>query len=228
MLKLTLQQLENRIWPAMNILALCAVVAVLFQPTSVLAANIVGTVSDLKGSVTVISAGSKQAKPLHSGANIAVNDTISTGTNSHVKIEFSDKTEFIMEEDGKLTIDKFVYDPNRPQEGKGLFTILNAAFYYVSGLMDKGKDSDVTLQLETGAIGIRGTRLMGAVKGHERWIYLKSGKVSVYNAGGAVTLNPGEGTIMKDKQQAPAKPHIWKARELLWIKSQVTGHDIEW
>jgi hypothetical protein len=212
----------------LNLLALCTLLAALSHSSPALAANIVGTVSDLKGNVTVISAGSKQAKPLHSSDSITVNDTINTAANARVKIVFSDKTELIMEEKGRLTIDKFVYDPAHPQEGKGLFTILGGAFSYVSGLMDKGRKPDVTLQLETGALGIRGTRLMAAMKGHERWIYLKSGKISVYNAGGAVTLNPGEGTIMRSKQEAPAKPHIWKARELLWIKSQVTGHDIQW
>jgi hypothetical protein len=207
---------------------LVAIIATLFHTSVALAANTVGTVSDVKGAVTITSAGGKEARVLRRDDGIAVDDTISTAEKARVDITFSDQTKISLEEKGELTVDKFVYDPKQPAEGKGVFTILGAAFSYVSGLMDKGRKPDVTLQLETGALGIRGTQLMGAMKGHERWIYLKSGKISAYNAGGAVTLNPGEGTIMKSKQEAPAKPHIWKARELLWIKSQVTGHDIQW
>jgi hypothetical protein len=218
--------------PILKLLTLAAIIATLLHPSVALAANIVGAVSDVEGTVTVVSAGGKEPHALHRNDGIAVNDTISTGRKSRVNVVFSDQTKLSMEENGTLTIDKFIYDPKQPEEGKGLFTILGGAFTYVSGLMDKGRRPDVTLQLETGALGIRGTQLMGAMRGagkdSERWIYLKSGKISVYNAAGAVTLNPGEGTIMKSKQQAPAKPHIWKARELLWIKSQVTGHDIQW
>ncbi len=207
---------------------LVVVMAALFQTSVAFAANVAGTASDVNGTVTVMSAGSEEVRVLQRNDGIAVNDTISTGEKSRVNIEFNDQTKLVLGEKSKLTIDKFVYDPKQPEEGKGLFTIFGGAFSYVSGLMDKGRKPDVTLQLETGALGIRGTQLMGAMKGHERWIYLKSGKISVYNAAGAVMLNPGEGTIMRSKQEAPAKPHIWKARELLWIKSQVTGHDIQW
>ncbi len=214
--------------PMLNFMMFFVAIAILSHNFPALAANIVGTVSDVKGTVTITPAGGKEARELRRDDGIAVNDTISTGEKARVDIAFSDQTKISLEEKGRLTVDKFVYDPQKPEEGKGVFTILGGAFSYISGLMDKGRKPDVTLQLETGALGIRGTQLLGAMRGGERWIYLKTGKISAYNAGGAVTLNPGEGTIMKSKQQAPAKPHIWKARELLWIKSQVTGHNIQW
>jgi hypothetical protein len=209
-------------------LAFAAITTMLLHSSAAFAAHVVGSVIDLKGDVTLVHAGGKKAETLHQGDNVSTDDTIATAKDSRVKIAFADKTEFAMEDEGRLTIDKFVYDPNKPAKDSALFTIFGGAFSYVSGLIDKNSKPDVTLKLESGNIGIRGTRLMGAVKGSERWIYLKTGKIDVYNAGGKVTLNPGEGTIMKSKQIAPQKPHIWKARELLWIKSKVTGHDIEW
>lgn len=185
----------------------------------------VGHVREVEGETKITRAGKAAVKDLHRGDDIFENDTITTGKKSRVRIYFKDGSDLVMAEKGKLVIDQYVYDSNRPKEGKAEYTLLDAAFAYVGGWMGKDKKADVKMNLNFGAIGIRGTRLLRAMKDDECWIFLEKGKVDVFNKGGTVTLKPGEGTIMRDKSVSPEAPHVWSDDERLWIKHTVSGRE---
>lgn len=185
----------------------------------------IGHVREVKGDAQIRRSGRTETKPLHRGDDLFENDTVTTGKKSRVKIYFEDDSELEMAENGKLVFDQYVYDPKKPKEGKAEYTLLDAAFSYVGGWMGKDKKADVSMNLNFGSLGIRGTRLMRAMKDKECWIFLEKGKVDVYNKGGTVTLKPGEGTIMRDKSVSPEKPHIWSGDEQKWIKHTVSGRE---
>ena len=163
------------------------------------------------GDVTITHDGDKTASALKNGAAIDENDVIMTTDHSRVKVEFADKTELVIANKGSFTINNYIYDPANPAKNKARFSILKAAFYYVGGLIDKGAKPDVEINLDLGTIGIRGTKLMRAMRNGECWIYLEEGKITVSNKGGAVTLASGEGTITVKgkKRSAPQAPHAW-------------------
>ncbi len=202
--------------------------AVLFLATPAQASEFAGYVREVSGDVTIDRGAG--AKPLHKGDDIAINDKIMTAKGGRTKIEFADGAELVLAQKGSVKIDQYVYDPKKPHEGKAEMTVLDSAFSFTGGWMDKGGKSDVKMNLNFGTIGIRGTKIMRAMNmdGKECWIYLQSGNVDVYNKGGKVSLKPGEGTIMSGKTKAPAAPHIWPKKEIAWISANVAGEAKEW
>lgn len=206
------------------------VAAFLFFTTTAQAAEFAGYVREVSGDVTIDRGAG--ARPLHKGDDIAINDTIKTEKGGRAKIEFADGAELVLAQRGSLKIEQYVYDPKKPHDGKAEMTVLDSAFSFTGGWMDKGDKSDVKMNLNFGTIGVRGTKIMRAMNmtatGKECWIYLQSGHIDVYNKGGKVSLNPGEGTIMSGKTTAPAAPHIWPKKEIAWISANIAGEAKEW
>lgn len=212
----------------MSSLRLLVLSAILFASSPSLASEFAGYAREVSGEVTITRDGA--TKTLHRGDDVFTGDTVKTAKDARTRIEFADNSDFTLAQNGTLTIDKYVYDPKNPKEGKAEFTVLDAAFSYASGWMDKGdeEDSDVKMNLNYGSIGIRGTKLMRAMAKGECWIYLDKGAIDVYNKGGKVTLAPGEGTIMSSKAKAPAVPHKWPKKEKKWIFAEVQGAHSDW
>lgn len=204
--------------------------AVLFFAAPAQAAEFAGYVREVSGDVTIDRGA--DAKPLHKGDDIAINDKITTAKGGRAKIEFADGAELVLAQNGSVKIDQYVYDPKKPHEGKAEMTVLDSAFSFTGGWMDKGDKSDVKMNLNFGTIGVRGTKILRAMNmtatGKECWIYLQSGHIDVYNKGGRVSLKPGEGTIMSGKGKAPAAPHVWPKKEIEWITANVAGEAKEW
>lgn len=203
--------------------------AIMLSATPVMAAgDAAGYVRDVSGDVTLTREG--QQRTPHRGDDIFTGDKFVTGMGGRLRIEFADDSDLVLAQKATFIVDEYAYDAKRPKQGKAEFTVLDGAFSYASGWMDKGKpgDSDVKVNLNFGSIGIRGTKLMRAMANKECWIYLEQGAIDVYNKGGKVTLAPGEGTIMTDKAKAPQAPHIWPKREKKWIFAEVQGQHSDW
>jgi hypothetical protein len=189
----------------------------------------VGHVTETVGKATLKRAG--VSAPVKKGDGIEQGDILQAEDKSRVKIFFDDKTEFVVAGPGKVTVDTYIYDPTNSRRNKAEFSVLGAAFSYVGGLMDKGKNPDVTLNLDFGSIGIRGTKIYRAMNNKECWIYVERGRIDVKNGVGAVRLKPGQGTIMSSRAKAPADPHIWNAKDRAWIKAQLDDpriHKKDW
>lgn len=185
----------------------------------------IGRITEVQGSVTVKHTDAKGSSDLRRGDPLFQDDVVATAKDSRVRMVFDDGTDLTMAENGTLTLDEFVYDPKR-HDGRARFSILGAAFTYVGGLIGKGKEPDVSIDIDFGSIGIRGTRLYRAMHKGECWIYVEKGRVDVSNAGGKVSLGPGDGTIMTARDKAPAAPHPWPRDEIKWIKSTVAGKPV--
>jgi hypothetical protein len=203
----------------LGLLLICGV----FHPAAARAAGNVGFVDQLTGTITIRHDGQSTASALKKGDNIAENDTVATSAHSRMIIKFKDGTELVMADHGSLVINKYIYDPAKPETSRAEYSILMAAFSYVGGLMDKVKKPDVTINLDLGSIGIRGTKILRAMKNGQCWVYLQEGKITVSNGGGSVTLQPGEGTIMTSKIKAPAKPDVWTDKKVSWMTDEVFG-----
>ncbi len=179
-----------------------------------------GKITEVSGSV-VLSHPGENVQSIKLNDVVNSGDVIRTADDGRVKISFIDGTEMVVAKKGFLAIDKYVFDPAKADEGKAKYRVIGAAFDFLGGKMDKGADSDVTIGLNFGSIGVRGTHIIRTMKNNECWIYLEKGKIDVFNKGGKVSLNPGEGTIMRAKTTAPDVPHIWTAKEISWIKGTV-------
>jgi hypothetical protein len=89
---------------------------------------------------------------------IALGDRIETGQRSQAQLMLLDKSTFTIGANARLTIDRFVYDPNRRSLSA---TVAKGAFRFMSGRPDRGGDASIATPVST--IGIRGTIVEGVV-----------------------------------------------------------------
>lgn len=149
---------------------------------------------------------------------IEVGDTVFIGKNGYANIIFLDESSIDLSGDGgQLTVDKYIFDPEKEENNSAKFSVLKSSFAFVGGLLDKGDEEKVQIQLDFGSIGVRGTKVLRSMKDGECWIYLEDGFVRVFNDGGEVFLKPGEGTRMHDTAVAPNPVSPWDENDIEWI-----------
>ena len=195
--------------------------AFLLLPAAVRAGEPVGKVQDITGHATILHEGEGAPHDVASQVPVFGHDVIEAGDDAHVTVKFADETMLVLSGKSKLTIDEYVYDPKNPAGNKAAFGLIGAAFSYVGGIIDKGASPNAMLKLDYGSIGIRGTKILGAMANGSDWIYLENGKATVDNDGGEVILNPGDGTSMAGKTQAPITPYAFSPEEIAWIQKMV-------
>lgn len=184
------------------------------------AADDAGAVKEVAGDVKILR---EKAEPVAAtiGDPVFEKDVIETSENARAVIGFADGAELVISGKGRLEIDKFLYSADKPEKSAAVLGIFNAAFSYVGGLMDKGKETNVTLKMDFGSIGIRGTTVYGMMKNNVNWVYLEKGAVTVKNGGGMVELTNGYGTSMIGKEETPRPAYLWGEDQIAWIKRAV-------
>jgi len=139
---------------------------------------VIGTILEVEGTGMVTPPGGKpmvaQIKtPVH------MNDVIATGAKSRIFILFIDDTKITLSENAKLTVNKYVFNQDDNTHNSGVYSVLSGSFEYVSGLLAKKKDPDVTIRTQYGNIGIRGTKLWGGSLGNKYGVHVDEGLVRV-------------------------------------------------
>lgn len=185
--------------------------------------NIIGHVTEINGAVYKIL--EEKNLTLTMGQAIFLNDTIEADKGARVAITFIDQTDITLGEASVLTIDEYVFDPQNAEHNAAEFSIKKGAFHYLSGLIAKKENPDVTLKLDFGSIGIRGTEIWrdmniaedGAMQCR---IYLENGSANVYNEKGSVVLGHGDGTKIKGLENAPTPSKPWGEGAIADIKSK--------
>ena len=128
------------------------------------AADTPQTVGIAAAVVRDVKIGSGASPRLHSIAlreRVALADRIETGQRSQLQILLLDRSTFSIGANARLTIDRFVYDPDRNRD-LGV-SIARGAFRYMSGRPSARHNA--TIDLPVGSIGIRGTIVDGVVGG---------------------------------------------------------------
>ncbi len=115
----------------------------------------VGNAASVVGEVRLGIGPTAQARPIQRRQRVAWGDRIETGRESQLQILLLDRSTFGVGARSRLTIDRFVYDPN---EGRSLFaTITQGAVRFFSGRSSAANTAEITTP--SGRIGIRGTAL---------------------------------------------------------------------
>lgn len=204
------------------ILALCAMTMLAaFSPARADSKASIGNYTFLKGSARVTHSGEVTQHSVTQGAPVYAGDIIETAASSAVSVRFIDDTEISLGQSGSLTIDDYVYDPESTENNKARYQVLKTAFSYVSGKISHKANPDVTIGLDFGSIGIRGTKLFRGMRDGECWIYLEEGLITVSNEGGSVNIEPQQMTRLSSKTAEPLNPAPWSTVDASWIKQEI-------
>lgn len=192
----------------------------------------VGTVTEQVNTPASIQR-DKQTLSGTKGAGVEMNDAIRTQAGK-VGITFQDDTRVQVNENSKLVIDDFVYDPKN-KSGKLSAKMALGTVRYASGQIAKNSPQNVALNTPTATISVRGTDFTASVDelGQSTVILLPScptdrrtrsikdiestchtGEISVETDAGIVILNqPFQATKVSSRSQAPSKPVLLNLSE---------------
>lgn len=145
------------------------------------------------------------------GTGVSENEVISTGAESSTQLLFRDETSLTIGPNARLTLDRFVYNPNT-RTGDVVVNVLQGTFRFVSG---SAKPGGYTIKTPVATVGLRGTIVEGHVStSGDVLLVVVEGSVVVTSADGtSVTVNEGEYvTISADG--TITGPDTWTGRTL--------------
>jgi hypothetical protein len=202
----------------MKYIILCFV----FLPT--LALSAVGKITEQVNAVPSIQR-DKETISGAKGTGVEMNDAIKT-TRGKVGITFADDTKVEINENSRLVIDDFVYDP-KAKSGKLAMKVALGTVRYASGQIAHNNNQNVNINTPTATVAVRGTDFTATVDevGASTVILLPTcpgnripidvskdcytGIIDVITDGGIVTLTkPFEATKVYDRSIAPMKSVI--------------------
>jgi hypothetical protein len=192
----------------------------------------VGTITDQVAAVPSIQR-SKTTLQGTKGTGVEMNDAIKTAAGK-VGIKFEDNTTVQINENSRLVIDDFVYDP-KSKAGKLAVNVASGTVRYASGQIAKKSPQNVAVNTPSATISVRGTDFTATVDelGRSTIILLpscpddiknkstrdierdcKTGEIAVDSDAGQVILNrPFQATTVENRAATPAKPVILKLTE---------------
>lgn len=186
-------------------------------------AEAIGHVKTVDGEANIILMDGTLALELND--EIQLNDIIETNDNSSIVIEFIDQTILALGADTRLEIDEYIFDSETTKSNKAVFSVTKGPFHYISGLIAKIDKPDVTLNLDFGSIGVRGTKVWRDMNltddGKQQCrIYVEDGSARVYNELGFTTLRHGDGSKIAGHKSPPTTSKPWGEKAILDIKSK--------
>jgi hypothetical protein len=204
------------------ILAICVFIAfpAVAAATAADDPSVIGTIEEVEGSATMTR---PNQAPVAAAIDMPVhmNDVIETAQGSKADILFIDETEITLGENARLGIDEYVFDPDNMNGNKGRFSIPQGAFQFVTGQIDKIQNPDVKIGMAYGAVGVRGTTVIGSNVDNAYGVFVQDGAADVINNGGTVRLNAGQGTSLTSRNAAPAAARVWSPDKISRVRTMV-------
>ena len=170
-----------------------------------LAAQKIGTAAAVKNRATGTIGG--ETRTLKSGLGVFKNERVDTSGNSTAQLIFSDETALTIGPNSSVTLDEFVYDPDK-NTGKTVINATKGAFRFISG---SSNPRSYKIKTPVGTMGVRGTIVdffflpNGALV-----IILVEGAFSfTNNAGQTTTVNTAGNFIVINPDGSIGGPHSW-------------------
>jgi hypothetical protein len=123
------------------------------------------------------------------------NDRLSTSAQGRAQLLFLDQTTLTMAPSSQITLDSFVYDPNRRRGQIGI-GLTRGTLRFIGGLSSRRNDGVITTP--TATLGIRGsTALVRHLEGRTEAVFI-SGKRLCLEAGGARHCTSRRGGVLTE------------------------------
>ncbi len=171
----------------------------------------IGVTSAVVNSVTGTLAG--PVRVLRTGDGVFQHELVATGRASSAQLLFLDETSLTVGPNSRVTLDRFVYDPNR-KTGDIVINITKGAFRFVSG---SAKSSSYKIRTPVAVIGVRGTIIEGLIDAiGNLFLILVEGAFEVCPiGGGACVVVDQPGTFVKvSSTGAISGPDSWRGQLL--------------
>ena len=186
-------------------------------------ANTIGTITEQTASPPSIQR-SKTTITGTRGTKMEMQDAVRT-TAGKVGITFADDTRVQVNENSRLVIDDFVYDPKSSKGGKLAVNVAAGTVRYASGQIAKNSPQNVAVNTPSATVGVRGTDFTATVDElgastiillpscPRGWVNVerdcKTGEIDVSNDAGSVVLNrPFQATKVETRSSFPTRPVI--------------------
>jgi ferric-dicitrate binding protein FerR (iron transport regulator) len=196
--------------------------AVAAGPAAAQAPEPVGRVNKVQNEANVVSATGAKAATI--GTLVHMQDELRTGAGARLQVTFRDNTVLTLGEHARLTIDRYVYDPERGI-GETALKAAAGAFRFVTGRMQNLKDKTIVVSTPVAQIGVRGTEFWGGPIDATYGVFLIAGEVTVTNQGGSVILSgAGQGADIPSAFDPPGPPSPWPADKVARAVESVALH----
>lgn len=180
--------------PSSRLCTLAAVLAVSLLSTAALAgAPAVGAVDKVEGVAEATQPGTTRS--LAQDGPVLFGDRLKTGPAARLQAKLADGTVLTLGEKGRLTVDSFVYDPDR-DGGKLALTVKSGAFLFVGGKIEGPTGGHVDIHTPVGTLGVRGTTVWGGHIDGGFGVLVLSGEVALKTPRGTVVMQKGQGTMV--------------------------------
>ena len=193
----------------------CSIIALLSFAVAPLvsAQESAGEVARLRGTAQATSA--EQTRPLTTGATVLVGDTIETEDRTRVEIRFLDGTLLKLGDNSRITVNQYVYDPDRSL-GRLFLDLVTGVFRVISGADTVFQQDAFLVQTPVASIGIRGTDFWGRQSAAQLQVaLLDESAIVISNGAGSVVLeNALETTIVTSATEAPSPPFALTPEQL--------------
>ena len=126
------------------------------------AASTVGINAAIRNQVAVRAATDSSPHPAILKARVSLGDQVQTANASMLQILLLDRSNFTVGSNARVTIDRFVYDPNRSASAVGA-TVAKGAFRFISGRSIHNMPGKTAITTPVASIGVRGTMFEGVV-----------------------------------------------------------------
>jgi hypothetical protein len=127
-----------------------------------------------------------QTDTLRPGSSVFQNETVRTGATDTAQLLFLDQTSLSVGPGSEVTLDQFVYDPQR-NTGQAVINATRGAFRFVTGSQDP---RNYTLKTPVASIGVRGTIVDFLIDNGQLIVILEEGGLGLtLNGGQTMELN---------------------------------------
>lgn len=188
--------------------AICAAVAVLSAPAAAQTESRIGAAVAVRNQVTS-AVGSGQARPLAVGGAVHQNERITTGANSVAQLLFTDQTSLSIGQRSQVTLDRYVYDPNR-SAGDVAVSLGGGAMRFITGSQTP---NSYQVRTPVATIGVRGTIVdMVLIDGRMFGILNEGAVIFTLLNGETIELNEPGTAIEFFSDGTTSGPFTWRGR----------------
>jgi hypothetical protein len=116
----------------------------------------VGRLIAIQGRVATAT-GPRAGKPLAVGDPVYAEDILETSRQGFGIVIFQDGTRIVLQENTRFSVERYKYEPSRPEQGNVVLRLLKGGLRALTGLVARNNNRQFQINTAVATIGVRGT-----------------------------------------------------------------------